>query len=95
MFDWMKPATSVDGLIRFIMAACIVAAIGALFALWLLLRCLLLSPSVVGAALSLAVALWLGGDRRQSATRNRRLAARTCLGVAALCLVSHQLYPDN
>jgi hypothetical protein len=95
MFDWLKPENSVDGFIRSILAACVVAVIGALFALWLLLRCLLLSPSVVGATLSLAVALWLGGYQRQSTARGRRWAARTCIGVAALCLVSHQLYPDT
>ena len=78
-----------------VVAAYAVGAIGALLALWAFLRCLLLWPARVGATLSLAAALWLGGYRTRGATRGRRLAAGTCIGVAALCLVSDHLYPGT
>ena len=78
-----------------LVAAYAVGTIGALLALWAFLRCLLLWPARVGATLSLAAAVWLGGYRTRGATRGRRWAAGTCIGVAALCLVSDHLYPGT
>ena len=78
-----------------VVAAYAVGTIGALLALWAFLRCLLLWPAWVGATLSLAAAVWLGGYRTRGATRGRRWAAGTCIGVAALCLVSDHLYPGT
>ena len=74
----------------------IASAIGTLIGALLLLRFIILWPSLAGAGLSLAAALWLVGNRGPpSSTRTRRWAAQTCLGFVPIYLVSRHLHGDN
>ena len=76
------PPRSVDRFLTMIFAAVAAALCGAVFLLWIVMRTL--GPSLAGAGLALAVALW--HILRPTVNNTRRWAILTIFGVALLCL---------